>query len=504
MTERHVLSKQNRGYKSLIDLVADKGELTLVLGAGASMDAGLPSWRGLVETFLQSGFQIAKQQSSLSSPPEALTQQVLDRQDVMSAASVGRLLFGKHRDDALKLALYAGRTSAPSPGRIGMAIAELALAFGAKLRILTTNYDDTVERAIRSAGGSVNIQVATAKGVVPVGEADPEAVCVVHLHGFAPYDGEGRGPLILDEKDYAFSPTRPPGQILPDLLLENGPILFVGLSMMDPNLVAACHIGLAGAQEKSVPWFGLFVGEVDNSELQKLIRGRLTEMGIHTISLLSYGQISQVLYEVLHRIAKGPEYWSDKPRLRYGKRFEAWREALIRRYPSAQGGDDFASEQDRLHKALSHEIELLHTDILTDANAEEHLALHLWVRRPREESLGDLELWGSSAHVHREAWSLETQRVVITKDSSFPAVDSVMFASVQRRNRTPGSSRWQATVAVPIELTDDPIYAHLIVGSITLSSTLAMGASAIGQHFDQVVRRLHGFGVAWLSPTGSP
>jgi len=501
VTERHVLSKANRSYKRLLDVVADQGELTLVVGAGSSMDAGLPGWSDLVRTFLESALQMAKRQGWISSPYDELTELILSQQDTLSAASMGRYLCGDQRDQRLKMALYDGQTLPPPTGRIGKAISDLALAFGSQLRIITTNYDDTIERQLLSTGRvQVNVQTVTEQGLESVKGVADGAVSIVHLHGYAPYEQEPVGPLVLDEKDYAMSKARPPGQVLPELLSGHGPVLFVGLSMTDPNLVAACNIAqLNLANKQSTPWFGLFVGEAENADLQSFIQQRLRQLGIQPIQLVSYGQISQVLYEILYRVVRREEYWSDSTDYRYGRRIEAWRTALMRTYRSAQGGDDFAHEHNRLHETLSSLVDTLQAEVFTEASSDENLAAHLWVRHPREESLGELELWGSSAHLHREAWSLKAQTIPIASGSEVPAVDSVFFASVQRRNRSPQSSRWQAIVAVPIELVDDP-YPHLIVGSITLSSTMTMDKSAIPQHFDDIVRRLQQFGRQWLTP----
>ena len=84
---------------------------------------------------------------------------------------------------------------APDPGRIYRAIADLSSLLGSRLRIITTNYDDVLERAIldqtefRPRSLIVGKDGALAQSVkYPDGDIE-----VVHLHGLIPYEGRGGG-----------------------------------------------------------------------------------------------------------------------------------------------------------------------------------------------------------------------------------------------------------------------------------------------------------------------
>jgi hypothetical protein len=500
----HVLSKQNPRFKRLVDTVARADRLTLVIGAGASMDAGLPKWRDLVRTFLESGFEAAKARHLVTQAHDVLAKDALDHLDTISAATLGRFLWGDQRDRRIADALYGTLTARPSPGRVAKAIVSLAHAMGSSLRIVTTNYDDILEHEIRQARQvPLRVRSTGVEGLDTLEDGGQDSVDICHLHGFAPYDEGPVGPLVLDDQDFALSPVRPPGEILPTLL-DDSPTIFLGLSMSDPNLVAACYLVANQFGPDQLPWFGLFVAEESevHEETDDFIKRRLMDMGITPVDLVSYGQISQILYEVVYCQALGADaYWSDTEPNRYGRRLMAWREGLDHRYPFALGGDGFPAQQAELHRQLAALMDELRDGLLRNAHADEHFALHLWVRRPSGR-LGALELWGSSAHLHRDGWSLDTQTIEIQEGTEIPALDSVYYAAVHRRNLSENPrSRWKAVLAVPVITSGDRPFANLIVGSITLSSTKTLTKSVIG-HTDEraLIDRLHEFALRWLSP----
>ena len=83
---------------------------------------------------------------------------------------------------------------------------------------------------------------------------------------------------------------------LREVLGGSTPTLFLGLSLTDPNIVAACHL-LKATQNR--PWYGLFVGDGDEDPVvQRYSAQRLKELKITPLPLASFGQISQVIYEL--------------------------------------------------------------------------------------------------------------------------------------------------------------------------------------------------------------
>jgi len=501
----HVISKRNPTFHRLIDDLASGDELTLVIGAGASLDAGLPSWAGLVRSLLETGFSAEIRSHSIEPPPgatyETLAQAVIEGRDLIEAATLARFLHGDNRTGAIKTALYEQAKTAPEPGRIYKAVTALCGLLGGRIRIVTTNFDDILEQSI-----SKNTKFEPQALIIgPDGDLTPSKkypkgdIQVVHLHGMLPYDGEPEGPIILDERDFSVESIRPPGSVLPEVLRPASPTLFLGLSLTDPNIVAACHLL---SSDEARPWYGLFLRGGDSPHVTTLGAKRLRAMKITPLHLASFGQISQVLYELMHRTLSGANYWDDTLKLRYGLRLEEW----FARYCSSRrdlfGGDRFDSTHDSLHEALVSHLDDLTTGsgALHDLLDEEHFGLHLWVRSPSNVDLGQLRLIAASSHRYRQPWALSSQEMYIANGTGVTAVDAVYFGCEQRRNKGPRSAdRWQGVVAVPIELSQSPEN-FLISGVMTISSTRPMASSALLDSASAVAVDLLDHGAELLSP----
>lgn len=250
---------------------------------------------------------------------------------------------------------------------------------------------------------------------------------------------------------------------------------------------------------------GLFVNPPDgrfDPAIERVVHARLQRIGINPLQLVSYGQISQVLYELVLRVAVGAEsYWADSAPTRYGLRLTDWRRGLDARYPAVTGGDGFGEQQDDVHHQLAQTMNSLRGTILLGCHADEGLALHLWVRKPDDTSLGYLELWGSSSHRHREPWSLAAARLTLDIETSEPAARCVFYASQYRRTAATTGARWQGVVAVPIILPERP-WNDLVVGAITLSTTLPLSESAVGEKTSSLAAELEVLGTRLLDPNG--
>jgi hypothetical protein len=120
--------------------------------------------------------------------------------------------------------------------------------------------------------------------------------------------------------------------------------------------------------------------------------------------------------------------------------------------------------------------------------------------------MGDVELWGSSVHMHRERWSMKAETVPVQPSKAYLAARAIFFGATQKRMRArDDSERWQARWAVPIELADNP-WRQLIVGAITISSTKDYRESGLAEANEAaLVRHLHEHGEQLLDPgRGSP
>jgi hypothetical protein len=164
--------------------------LTVLLGAGASVEAGLPSWPALLDRLLRR----AGVERGLIDPedPEQVRRWVdeaVRRDGYLGAAAVVEALIGDRLQDWIPEALYGSGKGASDyfPGPICRQLPLLRRAFGDRLRLLTTNYDDLPEQAFRDDDELRLEPLAVAEP----GRSVPDgAVEVVHLHGYLGRDGD--------------------------------------------------------------------------------------------------------------------------------------------------------------------------------------------------------------------------------------------------------------------------------------------------------------------------
>ena len=211
------------------------GSLEFIVGAGASMASGLPSWNKLNYNLLRLFFR--DELSALDPEHEelqALSVVFAERFGRESVVDVVR----QHRQDSgafcelLQSALYGGQ----SEFELASIQFELAAAVGTQgppgpRGLYTFNYDDLIERAIRDLRG---VRATPVTRGIP-----PHQPHVVHLHGYLPpgANAEGScGTIILSEKDYLRGVNSWADRKLEDLFDSHRDVLLVGLSLADPRL----------------------------------------------------------------------------------------------------------------------------------------------------------------------------------------------------------------------------------------------------------------------------
>ncbi|HEY8627729.1 MAG TPA: SIR2 family protein [Gaiellaceae bacterium] len=220
----------NEPIRAAIERIASHpGPITMIVGAGASMEAELPSWAELIRRMLDEAAPHVVDPESTSEWLEA----VID-EGLLAAAAVVKALAPSADDFEKRLrgALYGGRTATSfQPQALARQIAWFKQRLGSEAKIVTANYDALLEQALRDRG------MRTHSFVRPLREP-PGAAAVYHLHGrLAPsYPATGR--LVLAEDDYA--QIQWPGSWQERFMgyaLESTLCVFVGLSLTDPNLI---------------------------------------------------------------------------------------------------------------------------------------------------------------------------------------------------------------------------------------------------------------------------
>lgn len=178
-------------------------ECVFFVGAGLSTAAGLPDWNSLVRRL---GDELGLPWS--------------DRHDYLDLAQWYRERFGRERLAGLLREMYA------TP-----ALPTLAhyLLMSLPLRhVITTNYDDLLERALIGLKQHP-VKVLHQEDVARTGQSE---VFVVKLHGDIAHPDE----IVLTRDDYEeFFQQRPAMALLLEGLLLNQTFFFVGYGLRDPN-----------------------------------------------------------------------------------------------------------------------------------------------------------------------------------------------------------------------------------------------------------------------------
>lgn len=211
----------------------------MLIGAGASMEAGLPSWEELVDRLLG---RLAVERGLIdAADADALAAWKAEarRDGFLGAAAVVDALAGDDRDGWIRDELFAesGEPQSFFPGPISRQVPLLQRVFERDLRIMTTNYDDLIEQAFRDEGRVEPVALATGDHHVAAGQ-----VPVLHLHGYLGRDDADPGELVLSEADY--QRMQRGGAWQEDAVraaLRESTVIFVGTSLLDPNLIRYLH-----------------------------------------------------------------------------------------------------------------------------------------------------------------------------------------------------------------------------------------------------------------------
>jgi hypothetical protein len=277
------------------------GDLSLVVGAGVSMSAGLPSWNALVVEMIDRALGHAtdgETRGELARAREELSTSAPQRAGALRDAteSVHRAL-GNTFGEELRDALY-DRGVAPSTlhAAIGRMLRPLVAPRMPRVHtILTYNFDDLLERAALDRGHepTVHVSVAGAAGELRVGP--PGAVDVYHVHGFRPSPGGAYADAHVEDVDLVFSESGYRAAYGEDEtwtkraqagVFGNSPSVFLGCSLGDDESVTQLSV----AHRRHPGWFNYAVlARSDDS-------GRdYRELGLHVLWARDHDEIPDVV-----------------------------------------------------------------------------------------------------------------------------------------------------------------------------------------------------------------
>jgi hypothetical protein len=444
-----------------------EGPISLFVGAGVSMEAGLPSWPELLRRLLEA---VAR---DLDETQRERWLEATLSEGPLAAAAIARSLYPEDEGEfrrALRSALYGSRRPRDfAPGALAGQVAWLKRQFGERLHVLTVNYDGLLEAALDRIGMPHRSYVRAWR------EPDGNAA-VWHLHGRLMTSASGQwlreGNLVLSEVDYVKSTYGTWPQEHVAARLTDSLCVFVGLSMADPNFVRwLVRHGDQAGHEHLVLFVRQAAPELDDPVRMKLeasATARWSRYGVRPIWTNYYGEVAQLLHEVgLRRIRPGTPGFHERAR----SRLHAGREAL-----APDDGSAFHEAQQDACAWLRQRLREVRR-IAADAGADlvgEDLGIGLW---GVDHANGTIELWATSDR------ALLTRAAIVQRPlhvfSRWVAVAALTQGSSVEQDVSAYTIRWRFVRAIPVVVA--PMVERSVVGVITLTSTAYADASSLSR-----------------------
>jgi SIR2-like domain len=462
---------------TMVDVPAAGPGLTLVVGAGISVEAGLPPWRQLVRDLLD---RAARERLGLTDPPirEAWIDQVLRGESPLGAAAVAEALAGDDLANWIPDALYGADPRRFQPGPIARQVPVLRQAFGIGLRLLTTNYDDLLQQAFEDAG--IGVEAAAFTG--PEGSSAPATDAanqrISHLHGFLARDGRREGTVVLTEHDYQRVAQSDWQRSEVGAALMNSPCIFIGSSLTDPNLLRYLHTHSGPGSPRH---FAIFTrqdvyprGTPQQviAAREKALAARWRSNNLAIVFVDHYAEIALTLAEVARAKQQGDEY------VLLPQRLGQWHARVARELLLPPGNGAFIQAQDLLHGALRGALEAAVQTVndLGYDTGDEVLAATLWLV---DEAGDTLTNWATTDRVHRDPATIDP--VPITEHSSWVAVRAFCRGAALGEPRDIYASRWKYIRGLPLNTANG-----VPVGALTVASMLPEGKTMLDHMPDTI------------------
>jgi SIR2-like domain len=473
----------------LIEAAGAGGKVSLLVGAGASMEAGLPSWDALLDRLLVRGIRASNLVGfeADAAEQEAATQRWLAdaaRDGPLGKAALAEALAEGELKDWIKEELFAPAAGPQEyfPGPISREIPFLQAALGDQLRVMTLNYDDLIEQAFRDHPGAPEPYATSGDDHhVPDGKCE-----IMHLHGYLGRDDRPQGQIILSEADYMHMQHQSAWQeAMVQAALMDSTFVFVGTSLLDPNLIRYLH-GVA-APSSTQSRFAIFVrqgtytqdvGSSFRGARERALSKRWEALGVRAVFVDHYTDVAQVLAEVARRRTLGSNY------VPLPQRADEW----IRTVKSQILGCDNESRFFESQRAVN---ELL-VDALSRAVSEaqklmggpdwhETLQLALWMV---DETGGTLTNWVMTDRLHIQRETIEP--IAIDEYSNWVAVRSYCRGTSLADARDVYASRWKFVRGTPLVVHHER-YGRIPVGCLTTASLSSRTETQLDQMPSEVL-----------------
>lgn len=481
----------------VVERFSESTRVTVVVGAASSIEAGLPGWEALIERLLQRAAENTFGASEVAER-DRWVEETLAKDGLLGAAAVVEALSGEQLQPWLLEEVFDSGTAADfAPGPISRQIAQLRRRMRERVTIVTSNYDDLLEQALREAGFAakdVKSYIRQRK-VIPAG-----AVPVTHLHGYAGRDAT-KGTLILSEEHYHQMQRGSSWQ--EDLMAErllNSNCLFIGSSLTDPNLIRYLY-GYRGER----PHAALFVRQAESAQLPANVRAareeatarRWQRCGVDAIFVDHFADVAQVLHEIGLRHEDAAGYRS------LFERASTW----ISEVESSVIGVDCDSDFELGQRFLSDRLRVLLDRGMREAErfdadfSNERIAASLWLATREGDGLMS---WATTDRLHRDPSTM--QAVPIQAGSRWIAVEAFCRGTRVGEDRDVYASRWRYIRGLPLTPAV-PGLGLLPIGCLTVTSTMPGGRTVLDGMEEGLKAEFHGILVegmlAFLSEAAS-
>lgn len=458
-----LVAQPDNDPQPIIERIAEAERLTFVVGAGASMEAGLPSWASLVRSVLE-----AVAPRDLAEGDRAAWLSAVEASGLLGMAATARALAGS---DAAFMTLidhhvYRGRGADHfEPGPLAREIALWKQRYP-KIEVATFNYDQLLEHALEDVGIVTH--------AVENADPEPDGVAVVrHLHGKLS-GSPSNDAVVLTESDYALWAAGS----WQDKFMESalgGLCVFVGLSFTDQNLLrwiygahGSDHVAVLTRQ--SSPRLSRPV----RLALESATRTRFRAANVNAYWADFYAEVAQLLHEARRRRGPGapPRPYPERAQ----KRVTRGRRRCL---PSAR----VEARQRSVREILAGSLAGVRTAIGSIGIEIDGavLGLGLWgIDYDRRA----VTLWASSDRIHVDI-STATE-VPLDWGSKWVAVEAITRGSVVERNPGVYASRWRSVRGVPLVWTGPGDRERVLVGAATLTTTEPAGASVFDRAEEHV------------------
>lgn len=436
--------------EAALDYLASHDQITVFVGAGCGKEVGLPTWNELVRNLLA---EMLRGNRRWRKDADWLLEQLMEN-DVLSVAERVQVVLGRDGlEPIIRRCIYgADPASEIEPGPMALGVAELRRAYGDRLRIITTNYDQLLVSALRRAG------TRSAKSYC----TDTQQSGVIHLHGVLGFEAaaDGDNVVVLTESDY-LAPTGGGWRV--DVMRKalEAPCLFLGASLTDLNILMRLHnarspVGVEHFVLFSRPPLATDVDVRRQARLEDIERRRWSALGVGALFADNYADVAQFAYELASlRTLESTSMLGD--------RFQSWFNRASRTV-LATGPRIYPRNQVAYADALSNLLAGLRSDLRL---GDERLSLGVCAlfppdgAEPHERPIN----WVTSDRTMTTAETLEFLR--LTPDSNWTGVKAICAGVTRAEPKDVYASRWRYIWAEPI-FTGHP--ARIPVGAVMLST----------------------------------